>query len=938
MENLTEKVSILEKRLNELGGVFDTIRVSLTSEHGKQHHSVRTKSRSRRPDWVGEIFKCFDQISAELKDVKETLDARTLTENGHVQMQASVTNVRAASRARPPRTAPVNGQPEAVSPNQSSQEPPPQSVQGFGRCEIRLTPSIPTKPSNPTTNANVITLPHAQFNGTAPTFRCNYKDISKLKEAKFEKFSSHPNVKEDGYFKLVVERLPPITVEEASFHQPVESHRTNFSCRWESEGFVELAKKPNEEIPFPNFPLPESQQSAWSREELKEFWESNLKNPPQDMLYIVGNPLFPDIELDPGEGFKRIGGRLHDFGTTYIYLSFAVSYSIMHGEDLKFRSINLLRSGEHKFWLVVKPAYERELERRMREEFPTMSTCSQAVRHLSRVIAPSKLDEWKIPYSLDYCKPGEAIVTEPGAFHQVLNLGANYAIAINILYGSSSAIPNGYRFCQKSCGPHAITASHIQKFKEVPLAEVQLTQKIRLSPANPTSKKQKSLPAEHQSTQPQPTVGQPNIATTKRKASPAERQSRNLQITPYMGNLFDAVCGKEAFHHLCSLIRSWRDRSKPLFEINEDSPLGSQLVKTIGVLGERSQLTDFLGRLARVKLVEIIDNGKMGRISADPQAITNLINDLKWDNTKRNREKLHGYLKDGRRWKRVCGNFDGLLCLIPPNREDKEHPRISGHLYQKLSENEMQQFHSLLNSNQYIEPLCRMGNTFQASLWNKSNVPEFRWESEDPKEIARLSIEKLAPLMGEFPLIAANVCDFEKYDWPKPDCWPWDWPQNPTWVPPSDIRCNLCNGDKCDCMVTCLPQNKPRITNEGEVGQGVRVFGATYPKGQILGELLGELVPLDTHSDGWPIELRRPDLSDEPIAQIYPREMGNWVRKVNHSCNPSAEFRVMKISGWWRQMLIAIQDIPHNGEITAFCGRGFLRGQGKSCFCEVCRG
>jgi hypothetical protein len=54
------------------------------------------------------------------------------------------------------------------------------------------------------------------------------------------------------------------------------------------------------------------------------------------------------------------------------------------------------------------------------------------------------------------------------------------------------------------------------------------------------------------------------------------------------------------------------------------------------------------------------------------------------------------------------------------------------------------------------------------------------------------------------------------------------------------------------------------------------------------------------------MEFRRPDIADKPVAQIYPKEKGNWVRKVNHLCDPSAEFCVMKISGWWRQMLVAI--------------------------------
>lgn len=84
------------------------------------------------------------------------------------------------------------------------------------------------------------------------------------------------------------------------------------------------------------------------------------------------------------------------------------------------------------------------------------------------------------------------------------------------------------------------------------------------------------------------------------------------------------------------------------------------------------------------------------------------------------------------------------------------------------------------------------------------------------------------------------------------------------------------------------------------------------------------------------MELIRPDFEGEPIAQIYSKNMGNWVRKVNHSCRPSAEFRVMKISGSWRQMLVAINDIPHNGEVTAGCGNEFVRGRGIKCQCGHC--
>ncbi|CZT53511.1 uncharacterized protein RSE6_15126 [Rhynchosporium secalis] len=230
-------------------------------------------------------------------------------------------------------------------------------------------------------------------------------------------------------------------------------------------------------------------------------------------------------------------------------------------------------------------------------------------------------------------------------------------------------------------------------------------------------------------------------------------------------------------------------------------------------------------------------------------------------------------------------------------------------------------------------PLSQIGKILQTSIWQKVEVPEFAWESEDPLELDRLSAKDLAPFMKEFHLIEEN--EVAKYEWPKPDCWPWEWPRSPSWVPSSDTRCDLCDQEDCTCIVSCLPQTRPRISNELGKGQGVRAVGI-YRKDQILGELLGEFVPLDTFNDGWAMEFRRPDLGDEPIAQIYSKKMGNWVRKVNHSCDSSAEFRVMKISELWRQMIVAVRDILHDEEITAFCGTNFLRGQGKTCVCSAC--
>lgn len=132
----------------------------------------------------------------------------------------------------------------------------------------------------------------------------------------------------------------------------------------------------------------------------------------------------------------------------------------------------------------------------------------------------------------------------------------------------------------------------------------------------------------------------------------------------------------------------------------------------------------------------------------------------------------------------------------------------------------------------------------------------------------------------------------------------------------------------CRCFDIYVP-SIPRISDDGSKGRGIRALGS-YKVGSLLGELVGQLVPLGTYRStaDWTIQFRRPDLDDHPVAEIYTRDVGNWVRKVNHcSTQPSAIFKVMKISGKWRQMLVALRDIKDGEEITAKYGRGYCKEQ-----------
>jgi hypothetical protein len=104
-------------------------------------------------------------------------------------------------------------------------------------------------------------------------------------------------------------------------------------------------------------------------------------------------------------------------------------------------------------------------------------------------------------------------------------------------------------------------------------------------------------------------------------------------------------------------------------------------------------------------------------------------------------------------------------------------------------------------------------------------------------------MKELAPFMEESQLISANMCDFKKYDWPQADfgfgtghrtlCG--------FFLPMVDAIYAM---KKMQLHHYMLLKGKPRITNVGGKGQGVRAIGLTYLKDQILRDFIGKSYPL----------------------------------------------------------------------------------------------
>lgn len=925
----------------------------------------------------------------------------------------------------------------------------------------------------------------------SPLFDCTYQDIHILNEELMEMYSSHPVVQNVGYFKLQVRGLPPLDVQKVA--RPSKDHATSFSYKSDRLGLVKVDTGKRFKFASPHLPLPMSAKMDWSLAEQKDLWNSSAADPPKGTRpYIIGNPLFHDVELSPGEKLRRRGRTvLEGINTQYVYFNLTgKTITTMHREDAHVRSENLLRSGQHKFWCFIKPAFAKKLEERMAIEYPEMRRCSQAVRHLSRHIPPAKLDEWGVEYTLDYCVPGQAVVTEPGTYHQVLNLGPNYAIAINLEYKSSPDMPPDYRFCDRLCpDKFAMSADDFRIYdKTSPLVEQQLPRTpetmgsqdgrpaqaighvaslradavlrpmqsatpppesnlpgkqelAKQSPpqappeihraslaANAPTKSDTELPpsklesnvvqqpqppdpqfaasvissGESMSAEPKapeqldmtsqegnrgtispPTQGQnpipdavpkpaqvvpqyppliqhstgyrgdveigtealPPLRKTARMINPdreddacvsrpLKKQRVESPVTPetqarsvtaafqHLSTMLkdressragsssaEDLCGKPAFDRLAQLVREWRRYSKSVPMVLGRFGVARSVEETAQGYPE---LHIFLARFFKMKVAICVENAMAQPGELSPHNFMNgMLQTLGWDESKR--PQLHDYLREGKCWATVCGDYDGLLCLIDADSDCLELA---------LFKDEISRFHAELDLD-FVRKLCGAGAILQKSIWECLELPEFIWESTTT---TWLPVDQISPLLVPFRLLKANHYDGHKrFHWPRPTRWHWFWPTDPTIVMPGDAFCGLCPHNYCRCAEINVPQ-VPRILDDGSKGPGVRSVGH-HKADVILGELVGELVPLGSSAPGWSMVLCRPDLEDEAVAEVYPARMGNWVRKVKHSTNPSAEFKTMKITGRWRLMLVALRDINDGEEITAKYGNGYMKDQ-----------
>ncbi|KAK1758402.1 hypothetical protein QBC47DRAFT_295393 [Echria macrotheca] len=477
MDALQGKVESIDSEIRDIGG---TLRNYLETG-ATAARKVKPPGTKAARDLLLHLLGRLEQVSTDLGGVSSSLSPSLHGPDTPVSHGSPLPRPQDVSPELPTNQQPAPlPAPESESesssaaadlPTPSTAGAPPATTQ---QLQLVSRPLSHTPPSGglPLGTLGAARLPDPVLSDHAsPLFSCTYRDVNVLNEYFFEECSRHPIVQDRGYFKLQVHDLPVLRVEKMD--RPTKDHVTSFCYKADSKGMIKVDTGKRVRFSAPRLPFPRTAKSSWSFEEQRDLWNSSALNPPQGTRpYIIGNPLFEDAELSPGEKLRQRGrGPLEGINTQYVYFNLTgKTITTMHREDAHVRSENLLRSGENKFWCFVKPTSTARMEEMLRIAYPSMRNCSQAVRHLSLHIPPARLDEWGVEYTLDYCVPGQAIVTEPGTYHQVLNLGPNYAVAINVEYLSSPDQPVNYTFCDDNCpDKFAMTADDFKIWPKPPL-------------------------------------------------------------------------------------------------------------------------------------------------------------------------------------------------------------------------------------------------------------------------------------------------------------------------------------------------------------------------------------------------------------------------------------------------------------------------------------
>nr|KAK5432400.1 hypothetical protein LTR18_011101 [Exophiala xenobiotica] len=604
----------------------------------------------------------------------------------------------------------------------------------------------------------------------------------------------------------------------------------------------------------------------------------------------------------------------------------------IHCEDANLISLNALYSGREKLWYAVarKDGY-------LVENAVKAGKCAQKVRHGSRWVPQSKLKAMGASFVTFAQRSREVVVVWGDIYHQGGTVGPAIAEAVN--YGGPNWSIDGYSECSRTCPGYPIPNALLEfRAPNEPQREQgdELQQEVHDSAQSPGRERlpRNRLPAPTRDGK----AIESELRMNKQEARPRKRRS-DLPIQEHSGK----KTAIQTMHNSADTIMTG-------IEICND--LVSRMVAAIRSRDAIRQFFDIVhGRrdpeptAIRINFTTNASTGK--RRIQDPAQM--LENDMRIISMLSRKTIFHDFLDS------VVRSPSCRSC-----RRDEAGPfkefGFSSTSWLNLDEGEFASFRSRLK-NEYTSAPCVAGRAFEHSLDPAADEVDFMWENLSVP-LDKMSDGEWLSILEPFPATDENIYNPDAYpDWPRPEEWPNDspWPVDPTSVPPSGgIQCNVCHQSNCpcdlcherDCQCAVIRhETPPRIRNyEDKYGAQNRGLQAVakeagqiaYSKGTIIAFLTGALAPPDTYDNGQCIQVDRGDILGEPtVAQINCAELGNISRLFNHSCDPMARFKGMRVSGKFRIAIVAEKNIYDAEEITVHYGQQYWRGE--KCRCPVCR-
>ena len=656
--------------------------------------------------------------------------------------------------------------------------------------------------------------------------------------------------------------------------------------------------------------------------------------PPGRVQYLICKPLSDhsiNTLLDAGPQCNR-RPEIPGVNRPYWYVSGEPNTpATLHIEDGNTGSANLLLAGAEKHWIIIHRSSAEKLERCIRDQFPGSRGCSQFVRHHDIIVGPRWLEKRGIDFEIVCQKPGDVLVTLPGrVYHEVRNTGKNFAAAINYEFTDAPDDPTGYVWCEngeRKCGRNVLTRqSFMPELADRTMDtedETPLRNKRKQQDLGNTKKGCKR----HATLARRPANSR-LVQTSRPSCTPVPASAS----VPIQERLLNAVTSPAALDNCKALVQAWRSQSARIERAPDASDAIARLAasdRTMRLAQHRTRLDALHLKSAQYAFASDLKSRRQGAIRLDSSVYDQVLKAQGFVSaTKEDRKQLKERMRRARRIHKICqGLGRGLLCLLPLTDIPESH-------YYNMTDADIEAFQRLATKKRtLLEARCQVG-VFIQDMFVKD--VEFAFEYEDVTSFDGLSEAKMLALLQPVSYPKVNSYTPAR-GWPRPPSWPWEWewPQDPTWAPPG--ACEACGVVECVCLAE-LPQNRHRIVDYGPKGRGVQARaalsgGLAFTAGDYIQELVGEVKPLGWSGGSYTsVDFKRPDAC--MTCRLNCEEKSNWVRLVNHACNPCAEMRVEIVLGKARLMLRARRDIWDSMEITIDYGKSFPKD--VTCLCATC--